>query len=1172
MRASHGVRRQRATLAAATTTALVLAVGVVTLPAHADTAPAAPSTPVTVSADPLPTAQINGVAWNQQIVGNTVFVGGNFTSARPAGSPAGTNEVARTHLLSYNLTTGALLPWAPSLNGQVKDLAVSPDQQTLYVAGQFTTVNGQSRYRVASFDVATGALKSGFQPVVNSTVNAVSATGSVVVIGGSFSAVNNVSRPRAAALNPANGATLAFAPSIADGAVHALVIAPDNASVVVGGSFTSVSGSSNPGYGLARLALSTGASLPLPVNAAARNGTANSAILSLETDGTKFYGAGYVYGKAYGNVEGSFAADWATGNLAWIEDCHGDTYGVYPAGDAVYSASHKHYCGNNDGFPQTTPWTFYRGTATTKVATQVNTQDYLGYPDHRGRPSPTILTWYPDINAGTFTGKSQGPWTVHGNDQYVLFGGEFTRVENVAQQGLVRFAVSSIAPDRRGPSLNGAGFPLRGSSVGAGQVRLTWKANRDPDNETLTYRIHRGDEASPAIYQGTMTTPFWEPRPMTFLDTGAPPGTSQRYRLVATDAFGNAARSDWVTVAVSASGTPSSYAQVVQDDAPMAYWRLGELSGSTIGDASGFHPATNAGGITPATTGALAGDPDRAATFSGASTGTAYTTVVGNARDTVSVEAWIRTTTRRGGKIIGFGNASTGTSSLADRHLYMDNAGRLYFGMMSGPFHALATSGAYNDGAWHHVVGTFEGTTMRLYVDGMLRGSRSDILYTRDYWGLWRIGGDRLTGWPGDPDSDYLAGTLDEVAVYDHALSGTAVSRHYAAGTSGTPPSNTAPTASFTASTSGLTVQVDGSGSSDPDGSVVAWSWDFGDGTAGTGRTASHSYGTSGTYTVRLTVTDDRGGTGTTTRQVAVAGTVNGAPTASFTAAVSGLGVAVDGSGSSDPDGSIASYAWSFGDGSTATGRTASHTYGAAGTYTVALTVTDNLGATASTSRQVTVSQPPGPGGPFAQDSFGRTVTGGWGTADVGGAWSVALGSAAQASVDGQRGRHTLTPNATLSTVLGSVPSSGSEVRVVVSPDKVPNAGGAFVHVLARRVAADNSYGARLRLQPDGSVQLHVTRGNGSPVAGLVVPGLTYVAGDRLQVRVQVEGTSPTALRAKVWRLGSPEPATWQTTATDSTASLQVAGALGVSSYLFGTATNAPVVISFDDLWAGPVG
>ena len=79
------------------------------LSATADTAPPDPSdpkTPVTVAADPLPTVQIDGVVWSQRVVGNTVYVGGKFTTARPAGAAPGVNTVARSNLLAYDIRTG----------------------------------------------------------------------------------------------------------------------------------------------------------------------------------------------------------------------------------------------------------------------------------------------------------------------------------------------------------------------------------------------------------------------------------------------------------------------------------------------------------------------------------------------------------------------------------------------------------------------------------------------------------------------------------------------------------------------------------------------------------------------------------------------------------------------------------------------------------------------------------------------------------------------------------------------------------------------------------------------------------------------------------------------------------------------------------------------------------
>ena len=85
------------------------------------------------------------------------------------------------------------------------------------------------------------------------------------------------------------------------------------------------------------------------------------------------------------------------------------------------------------------------------------------------------------------------------------------------------------------------------------------------------------------------------------------------------------------------------------------------------------------------------------------------------------------------------------------------------------------------------------------------------------------------------------------------------------------------------------------------------------------------------------------------------------------------LAVAFDGSASSDPDGSIASYAWTFGDGGSATGPTTSHTYQSAGTYTARLTVTDNQGATGTTTLAITVSlRSDAPGRALESERVGR--------------------------------------------------------------------------------------------------------------------------------------------------------------------------------------------------------
>ena len=177
--------------------------------------------------------------------------------------------------------------------------------------------------------------------------------------------------------------------------------------------------------------------------------------------------------------------------------------------------------------------------------------------------------------------------------------------------------------------------------------------------------------------------------------------------------------------------------------------------------------------------------------------------------------------------------------------------------------------------------------------------------------------------------------------------------------------SNNPPTSAFSASpTDGdapLSVDFDATASSDFDGQVTSYNWDFGDGGTGSGATISHTYSSPGTYTATLTVTDDDGATATSTRTIDVA-QPNAPPAASFTATpTSGtvpLNVAFDATGSIDGDGSIVAYAWTFGDGNAAIGSAPSHTYTAAGTYTVTLTVTDNDGATAASTSTITATDP----------------------------------------------------------------------------------------------------------------------------------------------------------------------------------------------------------------------
>ena len=155
--------------------------------------------------------------------------------------------------------------------------------------------------------------------------------------------------------------------------------------------------------------------------------------------------------------------------------------------------------------------------------------------------------------------------------------------------------------------------------------------------------------------------------------------------------------------------------------------------------------------------------------------------------------------------------------------------------------------------------------------------------------------------------------------------------------------------------------------------------------------------------------------------------------------------------------------------------------------------------------------------------------------------------------------------------ILKQVSTTSTSMTCTVSLDKRPTGTAAGLWLLGRWVPNAGNYRAQVRVGTGGDVSVALARF--SPTSGqvilqpaAVVPGLTFTPGTQLAVRVEVTGTSPTTVRARVWQQGSPEPSTWVRSVTDSTAALQVAGGVGFAPFLAAGATNAPITVSLDDL------
>ncbi len=779
-----------------------------------------------------PMWQTNGTVETVLISDGVIYAGGTFSKVRPPGTTASSSQnVTRNNLAAFDAATGALITgFNPNVNGKVKALDASPDGSRIYVGGSFRSVGGVTRNRIAAVSASTGALVNGFNPNAGSTVNAVSATSSAVYLGGSFGRIGGVRQWYLASVSASNGSlNTAFSPSLErrpdlvctpgsfgcnmagvvkyTPGVTAVEATPDGSSLLVGGNFVGTNGSSSGG--MASLNPTTGANRAWDANTVQ---PINTNCVGRVTDIRIDNGTAFVTGEGDppGCYEGTYAARLSDGHLNWNSSCLGATQAIAVLDGVLYKGSHEHDC----AFVQGGSFSGYVGG--TSRGSFVHR--HLVGQDVRDGSS---VHWSPNTNGA---GKQPlGPrgldtTTLPNGTGVIVVGGDFTKVNGAAQQGLTRFVSGgdTATPNVPGRNINAdkwTGTPIQVAMrlpvtvqpTAAGTLTVEIPTVEDTDTGVLTYRVYRDGAANPVATLTSESFP-WSRPVLRFDDTGLAAGSRHSYQVTASDGSHVSVKSTAVsgTVASSApAGLPAAYSALDPD----LWWRLGD-SGTTASDATGNgHAGDLLGGATTGDPGAVSGDS--AVTLNG-STGYVTSKTPISPTNAYAEAAWFKTTSTTGGVIVAQSDQRTGAGGNTDRMITMDNNGGLVFAMKAGPssVYGVGTINirnqgpVWNDGKWHLAVGSYDGNgNAALYVDGWLQGTATGTPFdtTAKANGLGtsylRAGYADLSGmqirfgvnfynnpWP---ITEHFPGALDEVTVFNHALSATDVATMFAAGVGG---------------------------------------------------------------------------------------------------------------------------------------------------------------------------------------------------------------------------------------------------------------------------------------------------------------------------------------------------------------------------------------------------
>ena len=451
--------------------------------------------------------------------GGTVYVGGEFTQII---SPNGATQVAN-HVAAFDASTLQPTTWRPSVAGDVFALASSGDGSTIYIGGEFTSVQGTSRVNFAAVS-PSGALLP-WKSNANGSVRAFAVSGSTVYMGGAFRKVQTVDRLGLAAINGTNGSLLAWSPSVTIPGTTTVPIvrglALANGDVAAVGKFTSANGpgeapQSEPNQ--ARFDASTGVRKPW---------ADNYAFLSygIVTDGTNYY-------VAAGGPGGSILRYGPTGGQSWRVSTDGDVQAIGLFEGQVIAGGH---------------FVLTSGKDIPRLAA-VSTAGVL---DTSWRPNPN--------------GTDSGTWAIAGTSAGRLYvGGGFSAVGgNGAFKKFAQFGGGSPPVDAGPPS---APANLSAQAAAANRVNLGWTASND-DIGVTAYDVHRNGVAAPLATIPASTA--CAGTACAFSDTTVEPSTPYAYVVRARDAAAQTSSpsNEATATTPAAGGTPTTVRALPDADA-----------------------------------------------------------------------------------------------------------------------------------------------------------------------------------------------------------------------------------------------------------------------------------------------------------------------------------------------------------------------------------------------------------------------------------------------------------------------------------------------------------------------------------------------------------------------------------------------------------------------------